>query len=87
MSDATSERGREQREPTAEHLADRIDRLPEPYRSNTIEWLENWTNMDLSGLDRDHPLLIEGFPRGRMEAWVELAGDVVEEAVRHFGRE
>lgn len=83
MAEATPENERAQ--PAAKHLAERIELLPEPYRSNAIEWLERWANGDLSDLDRDLSLVFEGFSAGPRTAWIELLGDVVDEAVRHFG--
>ncbi len=87
MTDATSNEGLARPDLAADRLAERIDRLPEPYRSNAIEWLEGWAKMEISDPDRDLSKLFKGSPAIATPVWADLLGDVLEEAVRYFGVE
>lgn len=70
----------------AQVLADRITLLGEPYRRNTIQWLEMCTQKPLLDLREDlHGFLLRLHPIVR-ESFVLHTRWILDEAVAHFGR-
>ena len=67
-------------------LVDRIDSLREPYRKNAIEWVESCANQAISDLPRDIRRMLRKMPAVRRKAFIDRTVEVLDGAVRHFGR-
>jgi hypothetical protein len=66
-------------------LADTIDSLCEPYRQNTIEWLESCTRRPMREPRTDLLMFLYGLHPVVRESFLRYTGQILHEAVRYFG--
>lgn len=66
-------------------LADTIDSLCEPYRQNTIEWLETCTRRPMREPRTDLLMFLYGLHPVVRESFLRYTGQILREAVRYFG--
>ena len=66
-------------------LADTIDSLCEPYRQNTIEWLESCTRRPMREPRTDLLMFLHGLHPVVRESFLRYTGQILREAVRYFG--
>ena len=71
----------------AEALVQRINSLREPYRRNAIAWLEHCTHIQICDLDEDLLRFLEGLSPCVRDRFMYSTRMVLDDAVRHFGRE
>ncbi len=71
----------------AQILVDRIESLQEPYRRNTIAWLESLTQEPISNLPRDIHTFLEGLNPVLREHFILNTWLILDKAVRFFGKE
>jgi len=69
----------------ADKLAERLDTLCEPYRQNAIVWLRLCTQRQMEDPRADMLHFLTDLNPIVRETFVLHAGQVLEEAVRHFG--
>jgi hypothetical protein len=69
----------------AQILADRVGALNEPYRRNTIEWLERCTQTPIGDLETDLRGFLQGLNPIVRESFVLHTRWILDEAVEHFG--
>jgi hypothetical protein len=74
-----------QYEVDAKVLAGRVNRLREPYRHNTITWLERCAQRPMSDLEGGIQTFLGGLHPVVRDGFVFHAQRVLEEAVRFFG--
>jgi hypothetical protein len=70
----------------ANMLAARIRHLAEPYRENTISWMEKCTARSLTDLDRDLALFLSELGAVERELYVSNLQVILDDALRYFGR-
>ncbi|HLC02650.1 MAG TPA: hypothetical protein VJK02_06410 [Anaerolineales bacterium] len=66
-------------------LAGRVDRLSEPYRHNTITWLERCAQRPMGDVERGIKAFLQGLHPVVRDGFVLHASRVLEDAVRFFG--
>lgn len=66
-------------------LADTIDSLCEPYRQNTIEWLESCTRRPMREPRTDLLMFLYGLHPVVRESFLRYTSHLLREAVRYFG--
>ncbi len=66
-------------------LAETIDSLCEPYRQNTIEWLEACTRRPMREPRTDLLMFLCGLHPVVRESFVGYTSQILREAVRYFG--
>lgn len=81
----TAEPGVECRQ-RANVLAACIRRLAEPYRQNTITWLERCTARPLTELDRDLASFLSELRTTEREMYISNLQMILDDALRYFGR-
>jgi hypothetical protein len=69
----------------ARALAGRVNRLREPYRHNTISWLERCAQRPMEDPERGIQAFLGGLHPVVRDGFVFHARRVLEEAVRFFG--
>jgi hypothetical protein len=74
-----------QYEVDARLLAGRVNRLREPYRRNTITWLERCAQRPMGDLERGIQSFLRGLHPVVRDGFVFHAHRVLEEADRFFG--
>lgn len=74
-----------QYEVDARVLAGRVNRLREPYRRNTITWLERCAQRPMGDLERGIQAFLRGLHPVVRDGFVFHAQRVLEEADRFFG--
>jgi hypothetical protein len=67
-------------------LARRVNRLREPYRHNTISWLERCAQRPMSDLETGIQSFLQGLHPVVRDGFVFHAQRVLEDAVRFFGQ-
>lgn len=67
-----------------DEISRRIARLQEPYRSNTIAWLERTTDVHIQRVDRDLPRVVAGMRPSMRRMCVQMLEDLLDEALRYF---
>lgn len=70
----------------AKMLADRVVALNEPYRQNTIEWLEGCTRRPMADLQGSLGAFLVGLHPIVRESFVLHTRWILDEALCHFGR-
>jgi len=70
----------------AQMLADRVAALGEPYRKNTITWLESCTQKPMLDLHSDLQGFLVGLNPIVRESFVLHTRWILDEALMHFGR-
>ena len=65
-------------------LIDRIDSLPNPYRENTIEWLEMCTQEPMGDLKADMLRFLEGLHPAVRRQFVLHTSRLLDTAVHYF---
>jgi hypothetical protein len=70
----------------AQMLADRVSALNEPYRKNTITWLEACTETPMLNLQTDLRGFLIGLHPIVRESFVLHTRWILDEALTHFGR-
>ena len=71
---------------SAGRIAAIISQLREPFRRNTIRWLEGCVARPISDLDEDLTEFFREMNPGIRETTMDSLEHVVNEAVRHFGQ-
>lgn len=66
-------------------LAETIDSLCEPYRQNTIEWLESCTRRPMREPRTDLLMFLHGLHPVVRESFLRYTGQILREAVHYFG--
>ncbi|OGO68926.1 MAG: hypothetical protein A2Z37_05080 [Chloroflexi bacterium RBG_19FT_COMBO_62_14] len=67
-------------------LARRVNRLREPYRHNTINWLERCAQRPMGDLETGIQSFLQGLHPVVRDGFVFHAQRVLEDAVRFFGQ-
>lgn len=69
----------------ADHLAASIDTLREPYRRNTIHWLEQCTERRFENLGADLAEFLVALHPDMREVYFNSLKMILDDAVRYFG--
>ncbi len=68
-----------------EVLANRILSLPDPYRKNAIEWLQQCTQIPLEDLERDIDRFLASLHPAVRAKFVFQTGKLLDKAMHYFG--
>jgi hypothetical protein len=63
-----------------------INQLREPFRNNTLRWLESCLAHPIEDVDEDLTQFFNALNPGMRESTISNMQHLVEEAVRHFGQ-
>jgi len=70
----------------ADRMLANIARLKEPYRQNTLHWLERCADRPLADLPKDLAAFLRELHPTMRQVYVDNLQMVLEDALRHFGR-
>lgn len=84
MREATSQPDTAALDPDGEELAARINQLNEPYRSNTVAWLEEMSGRRFEDLEDDLTRYLNQMEPGARAMTVAMLHDLLEKALRYF---
>ncbi|MDX1600445.1 MAG: hypothetical protein R3191_02910 [Anaerolineales bacterium] len=84
MREATSQSDIATLDAGGEELAARINQLNEPYRSNTVDWLEERSGRRFEDLEEDLPRYLNQMEPGARAMTVTMLHDLLAKALRYF---
>ncbi len=71
--------------PDAEALANRLEDLREPYRGNTIAWIESCAARKFTNIKKDVRRFVDELDPNLREEYLLNMSLLLDDAVRHFG--